>query len=307
MWYPKNLIELEDKLHTDQQCLDYLFQLRWPDGYKCLKCKSSSFWKKSRGRFECIDCHYESSVLVGTIFEGSNLKLRIWFRAIWLLVSEKSGTNALSLQRTLGLGSYRTAWQMLHKIRDAMVRIERSKLSGQVEFDEFYLGGKSKGAHRSNPENKQLLTIAVEVSGRGSGRIRIDQIERINTETVVKSVRNLVEPGSLIITDGFGGYNHLEKLGYEHRSYNQKNETGKDYNDDSRLPRAHRVISLLKRWYYGTLQGKMSKKYSKAYVEEFVFRFNRRTSKARGLLFLRVLENGILLKPKTYQDRIKKT
>ena len=305
MWYPKNALELEDKLHTDDQCLEYLFQLRWPDGFKCLKCNSSSYWRKSRGRFECADCHYESSVLVGTIFEGSNLKLRVWFRAIWCLVSEKNGTNALSLQRMLGLGSYRTAWQMLHKLRDAMVKVDRSKLSGEVEFDEFYLGGKSKSANRANPENKLLLTIGVEVNGRGCGRIRIDHIERINTNTVVKSVCTLVEPGSLVITDGFGGYNYIESRGYRHRAYNQKQEKTKDFDDDSRLPRAHRVISLLKRWYYGTLQGRMSKKHSKAYIDEFVFRFNRRTSKARGLLFLRVLENGILLKPTTYQERIK--
>ena len=307
MWYPKNVFDLEDKLRTDEQCLEYLFKLRWPAGYKCLKCESTFYWKKSRGRFECKTCHYESSVLVGTIFEGSNLKLRIWFRAIWCLVSEKNGTSALSLQRTLGLGSYRTAWQMLHKLRDAMVRVDRSKLTGDVEFDEFYLGGKSQGANRSDPENKHLLTIAVEVNGRGSGRIRIEHLEHINTEAVVKSVCSLVEPGSLIITDGFGGYNHVKSHGYLHRSYNQTKEKNKDFNANSRLPRAHRAISLLKRWYYGTLQGKMSKKYSKSYIEEFVFRFNRRTSKARGLLFLRVLENGILLEPKTYQDRIKST
>lgn len=305
MWYPKNAIELEDKLHTDEQCLEYLFQLRWPSGYKCLKCESSSYWIKSRGRFECKDCHYESSVLVGTIFEGSNIKLRVWFRAIWWLVSEKNGTSALSLQRNLGLGSYRTAWQMLHKLRDAMVRVDRSKLSGEVEFDEFYLGGKSQSVNRADSKNKLLLTIGVEVVGRGSGRIRIDHIERINTNTVVTSVCNLVESGSLVITDGFGGYNHIESRGYRHRAHNQTKQKGQDFDDDSRLPRAHRVISLLKRWYYGTLQGKMSKKYSKSYIEEFVFRYNRRTSKARGLLFLRVLENGILLKSKTYRDRIK--
>ena len=305
MWYPQNNLELEDKLHTEDQCLEYLFQLRWPDGYKCLRCGSGAYWKKSRGRFECNSCHYESSVFVGTIFEGSNLKLRVWFRAIWLLTSEKSGTSALSLQRTLGLGSYRTAWMMLHKIRDAMVRVDRGRLSGEVEFDEFYLGGKSAGANRSKPLNKLLLTVGVEVRGRGCGRIRIDHIKRIHTKTVVKSVCNLVEPGSLVITDGFGGYNHIEGHGYQHRAYNQQKVKTKDFDDDSRLPRAHRVISLLKRWYYGTLHGRMSKKYSNAYIEEFVFRFNRRTSNARGLLFLRVLENGILLVPKTYQNRIK--
>ncbi len=302
MWYPNNVIELEDKLHSEDDCLNYLFSLRWPKGYCCLKCKSKSYWKKTRGRIHCRDCNYEASVLVGTIFEGSHTKLRIWFRAIWWIISEKQGTSALALQKTLGLGSYKTAWLMLHKIREAMVTQDRKKLSGKVEFDEMYLGGKSYTANRKNPENKQILTIGVEINGKGCGRIRIEQIERINTETVVQSVCRLVEPGSLVITDAFGGYNHIKEYNYQHKSYNQSKETKKDYSDDSRLPRVHMVISLLKKWYMGTLQGRISKKHMTAYLEEFVFRFNRRNSKARGLLFLRLLENGILITPKTYNE-----
>jgi transposase-like protein len=307
MWYPKNVLELEDKLHTEEECLDYLFAVRWPQGFVCPRCRESGYWKKSRGRFECQSCHHETSVLVGTIFEGSNLELRVWFRALWWLISEKQGTSAAALQKTLGLGSYRTAWLMLHKLRVAMVNTNRTKLSGDVEFDEFYLGGKTTGgsANRANPENKQLIAVAVEVVGKGSGRVRLLHLPRLNTDEVSKAICDLVEVGSTIITDGFSGYRHIEQKGYRHKSYNQIQAKDKDPNHKSRLPRAHRVISILKRWYYGTYQGRMSKKHSKSYLEEFVFRFNRRTSTARGLLFLRVLENAVLLQPQTYKHLVK--
>jgi len=305
MWYPKNAIDLEDELHTELECRKYLFEVRWPEGFRCPRCASSSYWEKSRDRFECTQCHYEASVLSGTVFEGSNLSLRVWLRGVWWLISEKQGVSASSLQRTLGLGSYRTAWLMLHKLRKAMIKIDRNKLSGEVEFDSFYLGGKTKGYRGGRYENKLYLAIAVEVKGGGCGRIRLLKIPSMDTENLIPAAKRLIEPKSLVITDGFVGFLHLEENGYRHKPYPPSERKDSNPEADSRLPRVHRVISLIKRWHLGTFQGRMSKKYSEAYLEEFVFRFNRRTSTSRGLLFLRVLQNGILLEPTTYQTLVK--
>ncbi len=305
MWYPKNVLDLEDRLHTEEDCREFLFQIRWPNGFICSRCKSSSCWEKSRARYECANCHHESTVITGTIFEGSNLPLRVWLRGIWWLISEKQGVSAAALQRNFGLGSYRTAWMMLHKLRKAMIKGDREKLKGQVEFDGFYLGGKTKGYRRGSYENKLLLAIGVEVNGSACGRIRLVPVKSLNTEDLIETVGKIIEPGSLVVTDGFEGFKHIKKLGYKHKPYPPSKRATRDFDEDCHLPRAHRVISLLKRWHLGTLQGRMSKKHSEAYLEEFVFRFNRRTSKSRGLLFLRVLENGILLEPTTYLNLIK--
>jgi transposase-like protein len=306
MWYPKNVLDLEDRLHTEAECRKYLYDVRWPDGFRCLRCGASSFWTKTRDRFECTRCHYEASVLSGTIFEGSNLSLRIWLRGIWLLISEKQGVSASSLQRDLGLGSYRTAWLMLHKLRKAMVKVDRNKLSGEVEFDTFYLGGKTKGYKKGAYENKLTLAIAVEVRGKGCGRMRLLALKNLVMETQLEAAETLIESKSLIITDGYTGFLHLNEKGYQHKPYPPSSRLNTEPDSDSQLPRVHRVISLIKRWHLGTLQGRMSKKHSDAYLEEFVFRFNRRTSTSRGLLFLRVLENGILLRPTTYEHLIKR-
>ena len=221
------------------------------------------------------------------------------------MISAKQGVSACSLQRDLGLGSYRTAWLMLHKLRKAMVTSNRTKLNGEVEFDTFYLGGKTRGYKKGAYENKLTLAVAVEVRGRGCGRMRLMVLKDLLTETQVNAVEELIETKSLIITDGFAGFSHLKEKGFRHKAYPPSKRQDDNPESDSQLPRVHRVISLIKRWHLATLQGRMSKKHSEAYLEEFVFRFNRRTSLSRGLLFLRILQNAILLQPTTYETLVK--
>ena len=143
--YPRTLASLESRCSQEGDCLDYLFALRWPDGFCCPNCTNGRAWRSSRGLWLCSGCHRQVSVLAGTVFQDTHLPMRTWFRAMWYITSQKNGVSALGLQRVLGLGSYRTAWLMLHKLRQAMVRPGREKLSGVVEVDETYWGSAESG------------------------------------------------------------------------------------------------------------------------------------------------------------------
>ena len=176
MNYPANQMEFEEMFNTEQDCIDYLILMRWPHGFECPVCGSVRSWKKSKGRFECIDCHTETTITNGTIFHKSTKPLLIWFRAIWWMVAQKNGVSAKGLQKILGLGSYQTAWTWLHKFRRLMVLSGRTKLQGVVEVDEVLVGGKTSGKRGRGAEGKSLIAIAVEVKGRKTGRVRLVKI-----------------------------------------------------------------------------------------------------------------------------------
>ena len=143
--YPRTLLELERRFSGDAACADYLAGLRWPVGWVCPRCAGQAAWSVRRARWRCGQCRYEMSVTAGTIFQDSHLPLTTWFRAMWQVTSQKNGISALGLQRVLGLGSYKTAWAMLHKLRRAMVRPGRERLQGIVEVDEAYWGDEEAG------------------------------------------------------------------------------------------------------------------------------------------------------------------
>jgi len=291
--YPKTFSELQKQFPNEDFCRDYLSKLRWPKGVRCPKCRGGLFWlHKNRPLKECTNCSYQLSLLAGTIFQDTSLPIRTWFQAAWWVTNQKTGMSALGLQRALGLGSYRTAWMLLHKLRVAMVRPKRAPLSGAVEVDEVFLGGIN---------NKQLIAVAAEIDGQKTGRIRIQKIANRSTSSLARFIKNNIEKGSTIVTDGWNGYGAIEAEGYKHTPM-RKPYFWQDQDPDAAalLPRVHRVASLLKRWYYGTLQGRIEKKNLNTYLNEFVFRFNRRTSGSRGLLFLRLLENCIQTNPKAY-------
>ena len=245
----------------------------------------------SRPVLWCVGCDHQLSVLAGTIFQDSKLSLRVWFQAILWMTNQKSGVSATGLQRALGMKRNATAWSVLHKIRLAMVRPGQGRLSGEVEVDEFFLGGEN---------NKQLIGIAAEKDGRKTGRIRLGIIADQTGPTLKGFVVQSVEPQSTVITDGAAAYFGLDKLGYTHKPMGPKDREGKENESDELLPRVHRAVALLKRWYYGTYQGRMDPKYLEAYLNEFTFRFNRRTSSSRGLLFYRILENAVLVAPRPH-------
>lgn len=300
--YPKTLMEFEFCFPTEESCRDYLFELRWPDGFRCPRCNHNKAWPMGSVLFRCAKCRYRASVISGTIFQGTHKPLTLWFRAIWWVTSQKSGTSALGLKQILGLGSYQTAWLMMHKLRRAMVRPGRDRLSGKVEVDETYLGGLEEGVRGRQTEKKALIVIAAqEVGEKGIGRIRMKKISDASSKSLHPFVMESIEPGSLVHTDGWNGYSGLERKGYlqEITILRKRKESASVL-----LPRVHRVASLLKRWLLGTLQGAVSHEHLDYYLDEFTFRFNRRTSRHRGKLFYRLLQQAIHTKPIQYRQLI---
>jgi transposase-like protein len=294
--YPKTLLELEARFAADEPCRCYLAALRWPDGFVCPRCGGQKAWPAQRGRLICTACHHQASVTAGTIFQDTRLPLRFWFRAMWQVTSQKNGASALGLQRVLGLGSYQTAWTVLHKLRRAMVRPGRDKLSGRVEVDETQVGGPGhKG--RGSP-TKALVVIAAQEEGKGIGRIRMARIPDGSALHLHGFIQGAVVPGSAVHTDGWKPYQGLAELGYEHEVSKLKGQPLSATTEV--LPRVHRVASLLKRWLLGTHQGAIAHEHLDYYLDEFTFRFNRRNSASRGKLFYRLAQQAVQVPPAPY-------
>lgn len=300
--YPKTMQEFETRFPDEAACREYLIQLRWPDGFVCPHCGvAGTPWITQKGLLYCRACAIQSSVTAGTIFEKTRKPLHSWFLAMWLLTSQKNGASALNIKRVLGLGSYQTAWAWLHKMRRAMVRPGREKLSGPIEIDETYVGGPEEGHFGRGAEDKALVAIAAEVRGRGAGRIRLRRIDDASAKSLTPFVTELVEPGSIVRTDGWKGYSSLKEQGFDHQVINIK-RSGQLAHE--LLPRVHSAVTHLKRWLGGTLQGGVQIDQLEYYLDEFTFRFNRRKSKARGLLFHRLVQQAVLTKPAPYRSLV---
>jgi len=300
--YPRTLGELEERFSTEEACLAYLSQLRWPEGFVCPRCGHGKGWALGRATVQCQACSHQASVTAGTIFHRTRLPLTLWFRAIWWVTSQKTGTSALGLQRVLGLGSYETAWTWLHKLRRAMVRPGRQRLCGRVEVDETYWGGAESTVRGRETQKKALIVIAAEEDGKAIGRIRMRRIDRASAENLEPFICESVEPGSVIHTDGWDGYTGLEAMGYTHK-VTVLARTRKSAAES--LPRVHRVSALLKNWLRGTHQGAVSREHLDYYLDEFTFRFNRRTARYRGKLFYRLLQQAVAVEPVAYTDLVK--
>jgi len=293
--YPRKLSDLENRFATEEACRKYLANLRWPSGFSCPRCGGTEAWSMSNGLVRCCSCEYKLSLTAGTIFEGTRKPLLMWFRAIWWVVGQKNGASAKGIQRMLELGSYQTAWAWLHKIRRAMVRPGRDRLSGAIEMDETYIGGEKPGKRGRGALGKALVAVAVEdKGGDGIGRIRLAVIPNASQESLTTFTKETVEPGCSIRTDDWSGYGTLPDEGYLH--------TVVPTHD---LKIAHLVISLMKRWLDGTLQGAVSHQHLGYYLDEFTFRFNRRRADHRGLLFFRLLQNAMVIEPTTYKQMVK--
>lgn len=293
--YPKNQWEFEQWFRTETDCVEYLVKMRWPDGFVCPRCRRIGAWEIRRGRYKCCSCRRETSVTSSTLFQDSRKPLGFWFRAFWHVTTQKHGANALGLQRALGLGSYTTAWVWLHKMRRAMVRPGRDRLSGRVEVDETFVGGEISGLRGRSAGGKTLVAIAAQEKGRGLGRIRMHCIPNASKATLHSFVQDTIELGSTIHTDGWDSYKGLASLGYQHEISALKGH--KVSAATELLPRVHLVASLLKRWLLGTHQGAVSPEHLEYYLDEFTFRFNRRGSASRGLLFYRLLQQAVCLRP----------
>src|SRR6266699_6218641 len=200
--YPRTLQQFEGRFSTEEDCREYLFQLRWPEGFRCPRCGCGKAWAVG-ALFQCSSCDCQTSVTAGTVFQDTRKSLTIWFRAMWYVTSQKNGASALGLQRVLGLGSYRTAWAWLHKLRRAMVRPGRDRLHGRVEVDETFVGGEEDGVRGRRRGDKSLIVIAVEVEGKKVGRIRLRSIPDASAASLHSFVEDSIEPGSTVHTDGW--------------------------------------------------------------------------------------------------------
>jgi len=253
-----------------------------------------------RGLWLCQHCRHQSSVTVGTVFENTRKSLRLWFHVMWLMMAQKTGLSAKGLCDGYEFGSYQTAWGWLHKLRSVMIREGRERLKGRVEVDEAYVGGKNEGPRGRGAVGKTLVIVAVEgIDQEKLGRVRFRCIPEITMECAEKFITDYVEPGSVVVTDGWKSYNRLEKLGYRHER-NVQRTGGEDALNQ--LNHVHLVISLLKRWLAGTHHGAVKPEHLQAYLDEFAFRFNRRLSSHRGMLFYRLVQQSVLSCPPAIKD-----
>jgi transposase-like protein len=300
--YPRNLAEFEARFSSEGACREYLVRLRWPEGFRCPRCGEGKTWPVRGVLLQCAACGYQSSVTAGTIFQDTRKPLTLWFRAMWAVTSQKNGASAKGLQRVLGLGSYDTAWTWLHKLRRAMVRPGRDRLSGVVEVDETYWGSEEESVRGRQSGNKVLIVIAAQEDGKGIGRIRMRRIPDASAGSLMPFIEEAVEPGSIVHTDGWLGYDPVERTGYRHRITFLK---GQSESASGLLPRVHLAASLLKRWLLGTHQGAVSEEHLDYYLDEFTFRFNRRKSRSRGKLFQRLAEQAVAVGPVPYKAMVK--
>jgi len=290
--YPQTVLEFNERFHDDAACRAYLESIRWPDGSRCPRCPQAKVWRMKSPFHRCASCGHDFTVTAGTLFADTHLSLRLWFQAMWYVVNQKNGASALGVQRVLGLGSYRTAWRWLHKLRRAMVRPGRDRLSGTVEVDEVYIGGQRPGKRGRGAVGKALVLIAAQVDGSKIGRIRLARVADASAPVLSQATTVAVSPGSQVLTDGWSGYATLKARGYRHSVVRDSAVVGANL-----LPRANRVASLLQRWLLGTHQGAVAAAHLDYYLDEFTFRFNRRTSGSRGLLFQRLVEQALALAP----------
>ena len=295
--YPRTYLEFVKQFPDDDACLHYLKKLRWPKGFICPACNAfDEPWHQTRGRLVCRTCQHQTSITSGTIFDKTRTPLITWFEVAWLMTTTKNGFSAKSFERTMDI-RYQTAWAILQRYRIAMVRSNRERLSGTVEVDETLVGGIKHGGKRGRGTSKSVVVIAVEIkASKGFGRIRMKHITDAAGDKLVPFVCDVVAFGSVVQTDGWSGYNDLSTFEFEHQ------RTILSSSDDQAhvsMPGVHRVASLLKRWILGTHQGSVSAEHLQSYLEEFTFRFNRRTSFSRGLVFRRLLEQAVVMGPVT--------
>jgi len=303
--YPRTFNDFLKRFSDEADCLAYVERIRWPNGFVCPACGViAEPWRMGNGLLRCKACRKRTSITAGTIFDKTRYPMRTWFHVIWHVCGQKNGVSALGLKRELGFGSYQTAWAWMHKLRRAMVRPGRDMIGGPgviVEVDETFVGGvKSAKVKGRSPFGKAIVVIAVEAHEHGAGRVRLARVPNTTADTLTEFVLDNVKRGSIIHTDAFASYNDIGKYNYSHTVTSMSDPDTPDAH--VAMPHAHRVASLLKRWLLGTHQGGMSREQLDYYLDEYVFRFNRRSSRSRGLLFYRLIEQGVVTDPHPYKS-----
>lgn len=298
--YTGDLAQMRAWFPDDEACLDYLDWLRWPNGFQCPACESYSATRQA-GRYRCRSCRKRVSVTAGTLFDKTRTPLTVWFEAVWLMTAGKQGVSAAHLHRVLPISSYQTAWTMLSKLRSAMSPAGSLLLAGRVEVDETFIGGPRPGTVGRGAAGKTLVAGAIEVKDHGWGRARLAAIPDASASSLKQFIRANIEAGSTVVSDGWSAYpGALE--GYEHERLNVSASGMPAHHS---LPAVHRLFASVKRLIDGTYQGSGTAEHLPEYLDEFVFRFNRRHSSSRGLVFLRLLQRAILAQPVSYQELVR--
>ncbi len=300
--FPRTIVEFQRRFPDEAACRAYLFASRWPDGFRCPACGSERATPlPKRLLWQCPACRHQVSVTAGTALHKTRTPIHLWFWAAYLTSTATPGVSALQLQRQLGLKRYETAWMMLHKLRRAMVAPERSPLTGIVEVDEAYVGGTDSERHggRDKFGTAAIVIVAVEVRGNGSGRLRMEVLGDISADSLCGFVEDNVAQGSTVMTDAWQGYKRLARMGYDHQPRSLRAERLLTGEVPDLLPKAHRIISNLKTWLRGTYRG-VSEAQLQVYLDEFVFRFNRRRTPMAA--FQTLLGIGARVPPTTYEE-----
>lgn len=270
--FPRTVLDFQHRFSTDAACLQYLIDSRWPEGFVCPRCQwREAYWKAPRRLFQCKSCGYQASVTAGTVMHRSKMPLRLWFWAAYLVTTHTPGMSALQFARQMDL-NYETAFQMLHKLRAAMVKEGQERLRGVVEVDETYIGGQRTGKGGRGAFGKVLVAGAIEVRGHEAGRIRLRVIRAASSDQLTGFVKATIEQGSTVTTDAWKSYASLRSAGYKHVPQLQ----GDKERAMEILPHIHIAFSNLKAWLLGTHHGSVKKQHMQAYLNEFTFRFNRR-------------------------------
>lgn len=300
--YPRTLGEFYRRFHDDDACLLYLVETRWPDGFRCPKCGGSDAGRLTTRRvWVCRSCRHHTSATAGTVLHRTRLPLTTWFAAAYLMASLKPGISALQLQVQLGISRYETAWVLLHKLRRAMVDPDRSRLAGTVEVDETWVGGKQvglKGGRQRKGRKALMVAVAVERREKSLGRLRLEVIPDDTFETLGAFIVRNIESGSTVVSDAWLGYTGLAAKHYTHRSLSQSAMKRAGLEGDA-VPGVHRVVSNLKTWLMGTHHG-VGADHLDHYLNEFVFRFNRRYYPMAG--FASLLGLGTSQSPTTAHE-----
>ena len=247
---------------------------------RCPSCCGTDAWPTARGQLRCNRCQRQTSVTAGTIFEGTRKPLRLWFQAMWYVTNQKHGVSALGLQRILGLGSYQTAWAWLHKLRRAMVRPGRDLPARSRWTKPMWAAGKCVVGRQT--KTKSIVAIAAEVRGRGTGRIRMSRVEDVAARSLIPFVQTTVAPGATVRTDGWSAYSGLANQGYDHQPRSAAS------GDPAHIVMPRWPLCLIAGGWASTMVPSMPT--ISTTISTFTFRFNRRRSQARGLLFFRLLQ-----------------
>ena len=301
--YPSDIAQVRAWFPDDAACLDYLEWLRWAEGVCCPRCGNRQVSREPDARYRCRGCWYRFSVTAGTIFDKTRTPLTVWFEVIWLVTSGKTGISASHLHRVLPISSYQTAWTMLGKLRSVMSSAHGTPLSGRVEVDESLFGGHRPGRTGRGALGKTLVAGAIEITDQGWGRARLAVIPDASAKSLREFVTSNIAEGSTIISDGWSGYPSA-LAGYVHEPVNV---SASGLPAHTSLPAVHRLFALVKRMIEGTCQGSGGAGHLPEYLDEFVFRFNRRHSRYRGLVFVRLLQRAVSAQPATYRGLVRES